>query len=77
MDREAIARLRNCIVSLADHGVLLFDTSILYAYDASLKYTVRRVWNRFVDYWKEGRFLDREKQFYKSSKSKEKRQMDK
>lgn len=38
--RETIARLRNCIVALAQEKVLLFDTTIQYTYDASLKYQV-------------------------------------
>ena len=38
--RETIARLRNCIVALARNKVLLFDTTIQYTYDASLKYEV-------------------------------------
>ena len=38
--RETIARLRNCIVALAREKVLLFDTTIQYTYDASLKYEV-------------------------------------
>ena len=38
--RETIARLRNCIVALAQVKVLLFDTTIQYTYDASLKYEV-------------------------------------
>ncbi|XP_015773844.1 PREDICTED: exosome complex component RRP4-like [Acropora digitifera] len=40
-DRETIARLRNCVVTLADHGVTLFITSLQYAYDASLRHSVR------------------------------------
>ena len=39
-DREVIARLRNCVLALAEHKMLLFDTSILYAYEASLKFPV-------------------------------------
>ncbi|KAF2898522.1 hypothetical protein ILUMI_07654 [Ignelater luminosus] len=39
-DREAIGRLRNCILALAQSKMMLFDTSILYAYEESLKYTV-------------------------------------
>ena len=41
MDREAIARLRNCINALAKYGVLLYDTSITFAYEASLKYDIK------------------------------------
>ena len=39
-DREVIARLRNCVLALAEHKMLLFDTSILYTYEASLKFPV-------------------------------------
>ncbi|ELV12688.1 Tyrosine-protein kinase ABL1 [Tupaia chinensis] len=35
-DREVISRLRNCIVSLVTQRMLLYDTSILYCYEASL-----------------------------------------
>ena len=52
-DREIIARLRNCVVTLTDHGVMLFNTSLQYAYDASLKHSVsnpaRQVW--FMHVW--------------------------
>ncbi|BFZ20113.1 hypothetical protein BsWGS_23152 [Bradybaena similaris] len=42
-DRENIARLRNCILALADHRMLLFDTSILYTFEASQKYSVKEL----------------------------------
>jgi len=42
-DREVIARLRNCIVALVTYGVLLYDTSVTYAYDASLVYDVKEI----------------------------------
>ena len=42
-DREIMGRLRNCIVALAEHKVLLYDTSIQYTYDASLKYEVHKI----------------------------------
>ncbi|CAH1785692.1 unnamed protein product [Owenia fusiformis] len=42
-DREVIARLRNCITALANHGIVLFDTVILYAYEASQKYSVKEL----------------------------------
>lgn len=35
-----MGRLRNCIVALAEQKVLLYDTTIQYTYDASLKYEV-------------------------------------
>ncbi|XP_077287844.1 exosome complex component Rrp4 [Arctopsyche grandis] len=37
-DRESMARVRNCIHALAASKIMLFDTSILYAYEESLKY---------------------------------------
>ncbi|KAH9514581.1 Exosome complex component RRP4 [Bulinus truncatus] len=40
-EREAMARLRNCVLALADQKVLLFDTSILYTFEASQKYAVK------------------------------------
>ena len=42
-EREAIGRLRNCILALASHKVMLFDTTIQYTYEASLKYEVSGV----------------------------------
>ncbi|PNI68881.1 EXOSC2 isoform 8, partial [Pan troglodytes] len=35
-DREVISRLRNCIISLVTQRMMLYDTSILYCYEASL-----------------------------------------
>ena len=37
-DRLDLARLRNCILALARSDVMLWDTSMTYAYDASMKY---------------------------------------
>ena len=39
-DREVISRLRNCLLALAAHKVLLFDTSVLYCYESSLQHPV-------------------------------------
>lgn len=39
-DREVIARLRNCILALVTCKMMLFDTSILYAFEESSKYEV-------------------------------------
>ncbi|KAJ8921453.1 hypothetical protein NQ315_003071 [Exocentrus adspersus] len=39
-ERETIARIRNCILALMQSKMLLYDTSILYAYEESLKYSV-------------------------------------
>ena len=36
-DREVIARIRNCILALAQHKIKLHDTSIMYAYDMSIQ----------------------------------------
>ncbi|KAH8277788.1 hypothetical protein KR018_007396 [Drosophila ironensis] len=37
-DREVIARLRNCILALAKCKLMIYDTSIQYAYEESMKY---------------------------------------
>lgn len=42
-DREVIARLRNCILALAHCKMMLYDTSILYAYEESIKYEVHEL----------------------------------
>ena len=39
VDRQVCARLRNCIIILAEANVLLTDTSVTYAYEESFKYT--------------------------------------
>lgn len=39
-DREVISRLRNCILALAAHKVMLFDTSVLYCYESALPHQV-------------------------------------
>ncbi|XP_074653966.1 exosome complex component RRP4-like [Tubulanus polymorphus] len=38
VDREVMARLRNCILALAANRMMLFDTIILYTYEASLAF---------------------------------------
>lgn len=38
--RETIGRLRNCILALAQSKVMLYDTTILYAFEESIKYSV-------------------------------------
>lgn len=45
-DREVIARLTNCILALAKCKMILFDTSILYAYEESMKYDVHELLNQ-------------------------------
>ncbi|KAM9082201.1 exosome complex component RRP4 isoform X3 [Balaenoptera acutorostrata] len=42
-DREVISRLRNCIISLATQRMLLYDTSILYCYEASLPHQIKDI----------------------------------
>lgn len=42
-DREVISRLRNCIVALATQKLMLFDTSILYCYEASLPHQIKDI----------------------------------
>jgi len=37
-ERLVVARLRNCILALANSGVMLWDTSLTYAYDASARF---------------------------------------
>ena len=39
-ERETIARLRNCILALAKHKIMLYDTTIQYTFDASLRHKV-------------------------------------
>ncbi|KAF0312395.1 Exosome complex component RRP4 [Amphibalanus amphitrite] len=40
-EREVISRLRNCILALAGSWMMLYDTSILYAFEASSKFQAR------------------------------------
>ncbi|NP_001085606.1 exosome component 2 S homeolog [Xenopus laevis] len=42
-DREVISRLRNCILALASQKMLLYDTSILYCYEASLSHQIKEL----------------------------------
>jgi exosome complex component RRP4 len=37
-ERIILSRLRNCILALANAGIMLWDTSLSYAYDVSLKF---------------------------------------
>lgn len=58
-DREVISRLRNCLLVLAVHKVMLYDTSVLYCYESSLTHqvlfseinmTIRtRIWIRYTE----------------------------
>ncbi|EDW09431.1 exosome complex component RRP4 [Drosophila mojavensis] len=47
-EREVIARLRNCILALAKCKLMLYDTSIQYAYEESLKYESRELLQQHV-----------------------------
>ncbi|XP_041368167.1 exosome complex component RRP4-like [Gigantopelta aegis] len=42
-DREVIARLTNCVLALAEHLMMLHDTSVLYAFEASQKYRAKDI----------------------------------
>uniref|UniRef100_A0A8C4ZG77 Exosome complex component RRP4 n=2 Tax=Gadus morhua TaxID=8049 RepID=A0A8C4ZG77_GADMO len=42
-DREVISRLRNCLLALSAHKVLLYDTSVLYCYEVSLSQQVKDI----------------------------------
>ncbi|KAF7688580.1 hypothetical protein HF521_013387 [Silurus meridionalis] len=42
-DREVISRLRNCLLALAAHKVMLYDTSILYCYESSLTHQIKDI----------------------------------
>merc|ERR1719291_718336 len=39
-EREVMARLRNVVAALASNGTMLWDTSIIYGFEASGKYSV-------------------------------------
>jgi len=39
-EREVLARLRNVVLALASSGTMLWDTSLIYGYEASGKYSV-------------------------------------
>uniref|UniRef100_A0A2K5I5K5 Uncharacterized protein n=1 Tax=Colobus angolensis palliatus TaxID=336983 RepID=A0A2K5I5K5_COLAP len=42
-DGEVISRLRNCIISLVTQRMMLYDTSILYCYEASLPHQIKDI----------------------------------
>ncbi|KAA0716220.1 Exosome complex component RRP4 [Triplophysa tibetana] len=42
-DREVISRLRNCLLALSAHKVLLYDTSVLYCYESSLSHQIKDI----------------------------------
>uniref|UniRef100_A0A8C4SSL7 Exosome component 2 n=1 Tax=Erpetoichthys calabaricus TaxID=27687 RepID=A0A8C4SSL7_ERPCA len=42
-DREVISRLRNCILALSMHKMLLYDTSILYSYESAFHHQIKDI----------------------------------
>jgi len=42
-ERVVLSRLRNCILALANNGIMLWDTSLTYAYDASQKFQAQEL----------------------------------
>ena len=52
-ERRTIARLRNCILALAKHKIMLFDTTIQYTFDASLRHKVKEM-KRMVVFFTRG-----------------------
>ncbi|XP_062929201.1 exosome complex component RRP4 [Mobula hypostoma] len=42
-DREVISRLHNCILVLSSHKMMLYDTSVLYCYEASLHHQIKDI----------------------------------
>ncbi|XP_044729712.1 exosome complex component RRP4 [Chrysoperla carnea] len=42
-EREVIARLRNCILALAQSKIMLYDTSIVAAFEESMKYSIKEL----------------------------------
>ncbi|XP_063966503.1 exosome complex component RRP4-like [Lytechinus pictus] len=58
-DRRVLARLRNCVLGLADHRMMLYDTSVIYTYNASEEYPVADLLN--PDVMKEVILLVRQK----------------
>lgn len=47
-ERKTIARLHNCILALARQNIQLYDTTIQYTFDASLKYEVKDLLTKSV-----------------------------
>jgi len=45
-EREVMSRLRNVILALASSGTMLWDTSLIYGYEASGKYSVVELLNK-------------------------------
>lgn len=47
-DREAIVRVRNCIKALSSCYVMIYDTSIMLAYEETLKYDTKELLNQEI-----------------------------
>jgi exosome complex component RRP4 len=47
-DRETIVRIKNCILALSSCFVMIYDTSIMLAYEESLKYEVKELLNQEI-----------------------------
>ena len=47
-DRESIVRIKNCILALSSSYVMIYDTSIMLAYEESLKYEVKELLNQDI-----------------------------
>merc|ERR1711874_22498 len=45
-EREVMSRLRNVILALAGSGTMLWDTSLIYGYEAGSKYSVAELLNK-------------------------------
>ena len=50
-ERENISRICNCIKALAKHHVLLYDTSIYYAFEISQQYQVIKRICFILNFW--------------------------
>lgn len=40
--------MRNCILALAANGVMLWDTTLIHAYDVSIKYSLTELLKKSV-----------------------------
>lgn len=49
-DRETIVRIKNCILALSTCYVMIFDTSIMLAYEESMKYEAKELLNHEIMY---------------------------
>lgn len=47
-DREGIVRIKNCILALSSCYVMIYDTSIMLAYEESLKFEIKELLNQEI-----------------------------